>query len=110
MQQRRTGPAASGGRKRAIAYAVKWPSAAATHAVTLSAGWAHAVPRSSSIRGSSGAIAPLSFRLEVTGDQVDEAAADQAARIAHAAARGGVFVQAPHGSPRRGRSAGVPMC
>lgn len=40
-------------------------------------------------------IAPLYFRLEVTGDPVDAAAADEAARIAHAAARAGVFVRTP---------------
>ncbi|MBO0691023.1 MAG: TetR/AcrR family transcriptional regulator C-terminal ligand-binding domain-containing protein [Candidatus Dormibacteraeota bacterium] len=47
-------------------------------------------------------IAPLYFRLEVTGDRVDEGAADQAASIVHAAARAGVFVQALPPSPDAG--------
>jgi AcrR family transcriptional regulator len=37
-------------------------------------------------------IAPIYFRLTVTGEPVDPAAADQAAQIALAAARAGVFV------------------
>ena len=44
-------------------------------------------------------IAPIYFRLTVTGDPVDPAAADQAAQVALAAARAGVFIQAGSGSP-----------
>jgi AcrR family transcriptional regulator len=54
-------------------------------------------------------IAPFYFRLEVTGDPVDGKAADQAARIAHAAARAGAFVEVvppPRARPPTGPPSG----
>ena len=44
-------------------------------------------------------IAPIYFRLTVTAEPVDQAAADQAAQIALAAARAGVFRRAAHDDP-----------
>jgi AcrR family transcriptional regulator len=44
-------------------------------------------------------VAPIYFRLEVTGEPVDEAAADQAAQIALAAARAGIFRRASAAAP-----------
>jgi hypothetical protein len=46
-------------------------------------------------------VAPIYFRLTVTGEPVDRAAADQAAQIALAAARVGIFRRARAATRRR---------
>ena len=50
-------------------------------------------------------IAPIYFRLTVTAEPVDPAAADQAAQIALAAARTGLFRQPSNRSPEAKRGA-----
>ena len=50
-------------------------------------------------------IAPIYFRLTVTAEPVDPAAADQAAQIALAAARAGLFRRASNGSAQAKRGA-----
>ena len=50
-------------------------------------------------------IAPIYFRLTVTAEPADPAAADQAAQIALAAARAGLFRRASNGSPEAKRAA-----
>lgn len=50
-------------------------------------------------------IAPIYFRLRVTAEPVDSAAADQAAQIALAAARAGVFREAADDDPEANHGA-----